>query len=166
MSSFDVVILIILVFCTVLGVYWGLIRQLLAIVGLLVGVALAGRYGSTVATWLSSFSAHEQLINVMGFFFVLISVSVATSLIASLLRLFAGLLFLGWIDHLVGGFLGLLQGVLVSAAALITFVTFPASQWELLVERSAFFGVLLPVCNLLAALLPEVFRIAVYTALR
>ncbi|MCG8348893.1 MAG: CvpA family protein [Chloroflexales bacterium] len=158
MNTLDMIVLIMLALFTALGVYWGLIRQVLSIVGLLVGVAMAGRYGPEVAAWLSSFSTSGQVIDIAGFIAVLVGVSAIASLIASLLRLFVGLLFLGWVDHLLGGILGLIQGLLASAAVLIALVTF--SVWQESVADSRLADALLWVGKPLTFLLPEIFRVA------
>lgn len=126
MSTLDIVLLAAIAFCGVMGIYWGFIRQALALVGLLAGVALAGRYGGRVADWLSSFIASEAVAQLLGFLFVMIAVSAAASLLATLIRRFVGLLFLGWLDHLIGGVLGLIQGALVVAVVLLAVALFPS----------------------------------------
>lgn len=119
MSTLDTVIVGVIVLCGLLGIYWGFIRQVLSVVGLLAGLVLAQRYGGRVADALASFSANQALVQVLGFVFVLLAVSAGVSLLATLLRRFVGLLFLGWLDHLIGGVLGVLQGALVSTVLLL-----------------------------------------------
>jgi membrane protein required for colicin V production len=165
MNSLDVTLLVGAGLFVLLGIYWGLIRQVLAIAGLLVGVGLAGRYGPSVAGWLSSFISDQQVAGIIGFVAVLLLVSALASLIASLLRLFVGLLFLGWVDHLLGGVLGLGQAVLAGTALLIGMVTFPAPAWMGAVDSSALAATLLHAGGALTALLPEMFGSAVRTFL-
>lgn len=119
MSTLDIVLLVVILFCGLLGIYWGVIRQVLSLVGLLAGIALAGRYGGRVADSLSSFVTSDMIAQVLGFVVVLIAVSASASLLATLLRRFVGLLFLGWLDHLIGGVLGLVQGALICAVILL-----------------------------------------------
>lgn len=157
MNELDYAILIGGALFTLLGIYWGLIRQVLSLVGLLVGIALAGRYGPEVATWLSSFIADPTVAGAIGFVAVLLFVSALASLAASWLRLFAGLLFLGWLDHLLGGLLGLLQAVLAAAAILIVMIVYPLPAWSGAVEGSALAGAVLRAGALLTPLLPEYF---------
>ncbi|NJN15801.1 MAG: CvpA family protein [Oscillochloris sp.] len=165
MNALDIGLLVGAGVFTLLGLYWGVIRQVLSIVGLLVGLVLAGRYGPDVAIWLSSFIADPLLAGVIGFIAVLILVSSIASLIASVLRLFVGLLFLGWLDHALGGALGLVQAVLAGVALLIAMVTFPLPAWDQLVAESQFAEALLRLSGPLTALLPEFFTIAVRAAL-
>jgi membrane protein required for colicin V production len=148
-----------------LGLYWGLIRQVLSIVGLVVGVIAAGRYGPDVAAWLSSFIADPTLAGAIGFLGVLLLVSALASLAASALRIFVGLLFLGWLDHLLGGLLGLVQAALAAGALLVMMVAFPLDLWSDAVATSALARPLLQIGGVFGGLLPEYFQAAVQAAL-
>lgn len=161
MNNLDIALLIMAGLFTLLGVYWGLIRQVLSIVGLLVGLAMAGRYGPDVGSWLSSFISDPLVTGIIGFVAVLVLVSAVVSLIASALRIFVGLLFLGWLDHLLGGVLGLVQAVIAGAALLIALVAFPAPAWSAAVESSMLAGVFLRLASPLTAMLPDFFGAAV-----
>lgn len=141
-----------------LGAYWGLIRQVIAVVGLVVGVALAGRHGPLVAMWLSSFIADPGAAGAVGFLSVLLLVSATASLAASLLRLFVGLLFMGWLDHLLGGLLGLVQALLAAAALVLVMHAYPLSLWSEALRASALAGPLLRLSAIYAPLLPDLFR--------
>ncbi|NNJ10052.1 CvpA family protein [Chloroflexales bacterium ZM16-3] len=161
MNGLDLTLLIGAGVFVLLGVYWGIIRQVLAIVGLVVGVGMAGRYGPAVADWLSSFITDPAVAGIIGFAAVLLLVSAVASLIASVLRIFVGLLFLGWMDHLLGGVLGLAQAALAGAALLIGLVAFPSPAWSAAVEGSTLAAGLLRVGGALTALLPAMFESAV-----
>src|SRR5512147_2496735 len=102
MNSVDIAIIVVVLLFGALGIYWGFIRQVLALAGLVAGVIFAGRYGASVADALSSFVSNDALARLLGFVLVVIGVSAAVSLLASLLHRFVGLLFLGWLDHLAG----------------------------------------------------------------
>jgi membrane protein required for colicin V production len=154
MNGLDYAILLGMGFFLIMGLYWGLIRQVLAIAGLVVGIIMAGRYGSTVADWLSSFIADPMLSGVLGFLGVLMLVSALASLVASLLHSFVGLLFLGWLDHLLGGLLGLVQAGIAAAVLLVAMVAFPLPFWTQAVANSRLADPLLQVGALFSGLLP------------
>jgi membrane protein required for colicin V production len=160
MNSIDIIITIVALLFGVLGVYWGLIRQVLALVGLIAGIVLASRYSGAVSDALSSFISNDMLALVLGFALVLIAVSSVASLLASLLRRFIGLLFLGWLDHLIGGLLGLLQGLLACTVILLVAATFPLSLWTPAVADSQFAPTLVRAFSFLLPLLPDSFHLA------
>jgi membrane protein required for colicin V production len=160
MHSIDIIIAIVALLFGALGVYWGLIRQVLALVGLIAGIVLAIRYSSAVGDALSSFVNNDTLALVLGFALVLIAVSSVTSLLASLLHRFVGLLFLGWLDHLIGGLLGLLQGLLACTVILLVAATFPLPLWMPAVADSQFAPALVGAFSFLLPLLPDSFHLA------
>jgi membrane protein required for colicin V production len=160
MSSVDTLIIIIILLSGALGIYWGFIRQVLALAGLIAGLVFASRYGASVADALSSFVANDTLVRVLGFGIVLIGVSAAASLLASLLRRFVGLLFLGWLDHLVGGLLGLIQGLMVCTIILLTAATFPLALWAPAIVDSQFAPAVVRAFSFLIPLLPDAFHVA------
>jgi membrane protein required for colicin V production len=160
MSSVDTIIVVVILLSGALGIYWGFIRQVLALAGLIAGLIFASRYGARAADALSSFVASDTLARVLGFAIVLIGVSAAASLLASLLRRFVGLLFLGWFDHLAGGLLGLLQGLLVCTIVLLVAATFPLALWAPAVADSRIAPVLVRAFSFLLPLLPDSFHVA------
>jgi membrane protein required for colicin V production len=160
MSSVDTLIVVVILLSGALGIYWGFIRQVLALAGLIAGLVFASRYGANVADALSSFVANDTLARVLGFGIVLIGVSAAASLLASLLRRFVGLLFLGWLDHLAGGLLGLIQGLMVCTIVLLTAATFPLMLWAPAITDSRFAPVIVRAFSFLLPLLPDAFHVA------
>ena len=129
MNTLDTLLVVVLVISTILGLYWGVIRQLLSVAGLIAGIVLATRYGGRVADSLSSFISNDMATQVLGFLFVLIAVSALASLLATILRRSVGLLFLGWADHLLGGVLGLFQGALACTVILMVVALAPSERF-------------------------------------
>lgn len=164
-NNFDLALLAMVAIFTILGLYWGLIRQVLALAGIIVGIILGGRYGSIVAGWLTSFVASEQVANAAGFILVVLFVSSIASLLASFLRIFAGLLFLGWLDHLLGALLGLVQAVIAGAVITIAMIVFPDPVWQNMLIGSRFAMLFIEAGSLLTGLLPPSFQIAVHAVL-
>jgi membrane protein required for colicin V production len=161
MNGLDTSIVVVVLLFGALGIYWGLIRQVLAVVGLIAGVILASRYGIVVADSLASFISSDAVASALGFVFVMVAVSAAASLLATLLRRFVGLLFLGWLDHLIGGLLGVFQGLLACAALVIVAATFPTELWMDSLSASQFAPLLTRVPGaLILMLLPEPFHFA------
>lgn len=162
MSTLDTVLVVVIVFCGLLGIYWGFIRQVLSVVGLLAGLVLASRYGGRVADWLSSFIINQTLVQALGFLLVLIAVSATVSLLATVLRRFVGLLFLGWLDHAIGGVLGLVQGVLLCTVILLVAAVFPTDAFATALAASRVAPQLVRVVgSLVLVFLPAPFHLAV-----
>jgi membrane protein required for colicin V production len=162
MSTLDTMLIVVILFCVLLGIYWGFIRQVLSVVGLIAGLVLASRYGERVADWLSSFMRSDTVAQALGFLIVLIAVSAAVSLLATLLRRFVGLLFLGWLDHLIGGMLGLVQGLLLSTVILLVAAVFPTAVFANALAESRIAPQLVRVIgSAVLVFLPAPFHLAV-----
>jgi membrane protein required for colicin V production len=162
MSTLDMVLIGVIVFCGLLGIYWGFIRQVLSVVGLVAGLVLASRYGGRVADGLSSFLTNDTVAQALGFLLVLIAVSALVSLLATLLRRFVGLLFLGWLDHLIGGVLGLVQGTLLCTVILLVAAVFPTDLFANALETSRVAPQLVRVVgSLVLVFLPAPFHLAI-----
>src|SRR5262245_11653847 len=166
MSTLDTAIVVVLVLSGALGIYWGFIRQVLSVVGLIAGLVLAGRYGGVIADWLSSYMNSVMMTQAIGFILVLVAVSATASLLATLLRRFVGLLFLGWLDHLIGGILGVVQGALACTTVLIVIAAFSSETWLEALMASRIAPLLLRTGGLvLLALLPAPLRVATQNVL-
>jgi membrane protein required for colicin V production len=136
MNAFDLGIILTLLVSGALGIYWGIIRQVLSIVGFVTGIVAGGRYGTLAADALSSFIAERVATEVLGFLLVFMLVSAGVSLLASLLHRFVGLLFLGWLDHLIGGLAGLVQGALLCAVFVLAAAAVPNERWSPVLAES------------------------------
>ncbi len=92
---------------------------------------------------------------VIAFILIMLSVSAAASLLASLLRNFMGLLFLGWLDHAIGAILGIVQGALLCAAILLVAQVFPDASWQPALQQSSLAPLLIATAGaLITPLLP------------
>ncbi len=160
MNGVDVFFLVVVVLFSLLGFYWGFIRQVLSLAGLLTGIVLASRYGTAVADSLTPFVRSGTVASPLGFIIVLLVVSVIASLLATMLRSFVGLLFLGWLDHLVGALLGLIQAVLLCTVLVAVAATFPNAIWADALRNSQFALGLLRAFGFVLALLPEPYHLA------
>ncbi len=130
MNAVDITILASLATSTIAGFFWGLIRQVIALVGLAGGLFLAGRYYADVASALhgadgKGLVADENWANIIAFVGILILFSLLIGVVGSVLRIVARLLFLGWLDRLLGALLGLLVALTLTMAMVVVATVFP-----------------------------------------
>ena len=129
MITVDLVIITIIVLFTTFGVYWGAIRQLLAVTGLLASIVVASRFAPRVADSLHGMIANDAVTMLIAVLLIMMAVSGSASLMASLIQRYCGLIALGWIDHVIGALLGALQAVLLSVMILLVMAAFPNQIW-------------------------------------
>ena len=71
MSWIDIVITVIVVITTVVGLRTGIIKAALSLVGVIVGVILAGRYSASLANQLT-FISSEEVARIVAFAIILV----------------------------------------------------------------------------------------------
>lgn len=110
MNWLDVVIIIVAVVFTFVGLSQGFIRTLFSVLGLVVGIVLAGRY--------HTFFGESDAAQIAAFIVVLVVVLLVANLLARVVRGVLGVLMLGSADKLLGGVFGLILGCLICGAVL------------------------------------------------
>ena len=155
MNGLDVLIGITLALGAYTGLRKGIVGMLLPLVGLVIGVYLAGRYYQTVAERV--FSSQASSMQIISFVLILLAFIFAASLAASLISRALSLILLGWLNGLLGGVLGLLLAMMAWGTLLAIILIFPALAPEGLIGDSFFAGLIVERFPLLLALLPEEF---------
>lgn len=130
MNLIDIIILASLSIGVLAGFFWGLIRQVIAVVGLIGGLIVAGKYYADLAAFLhgrdgNGLVADDNWAHIIAFVGILLLVSLAIGVIGSVLRVVARLLFLGWLDRLLGALLGLIIALTLTMALVVVSTVFP-----------------------------------------
>ncbi len=153
MNWLDIVLLVVLVLTAFLGLWKGIISMVIPIAGIVVGVILAGKYYSTVGGWLPiSDPEHAK----WAAYAIIIAIALILAVIlAYVLRRFLKLAFLGWVDRVFGGVLGLALGGLISAAVMAACLNF--GMGEGIIPESGIAKLFLDWLPAVLALLPPEF---------
>lgn len=154
MNWLDIVIIVVLAVGAFYGLKMGLIKALLSLVGLVLGIFLAGQFYEQVGGMLS-FIESEGVANGVGFAIILIVVMLAASIAAAILKWATNLIMLGWVNHLGGAVFGLFMGAMLCGSLLTLWANFMDPPQ--VVVDSAFSGFLLDGFPAVLALLPSEF---------
>lgn len=156
MNWLDWVLLVLLGLSFFWGLRRGFIGAFIPMVGLIVGVFLAGRLYEPLAVRL--FGSDEAIARIGAFLIIVAAVALVASLVARVLTHVVSLVMLGWVNRLAGGAFGLVMGG-VSLGALLAFVArFPLLGLEPVVRDSAVAAVLVDRFPLVLSLLPDEFN--------
>jgi len=118
----DIVIAVVLVVSIFMGLKAGLIRAVLSLVGLALGIFLAGRFYLSFAGVFSFLP--DAAARVVAYILIIILVMLVIALIAWLLDKVISAVMLGWINRLGGAVFGLLLGGLFCGAILAVWVKY------------------------------------------
>jgi len=123
----DVILLIILFITVILGLIKGLVRQLIGILAVVVGVILAMAYYPYVSQVIKPLFSNETLAQFLGFLFIFVITLILGWIIARLIsKAMRG--SLKFLNHLFGGGLGLIKGVLICGIIVFALLVFPVQK--------------------------------------
>jgi membrane protein required for colicin V production len=154
MNWLDIVLIVVIAVTAFMGLRMGLIKAVLSLVGMIVGVILAGLYYVPLSEQLS-FIPHEGAAKIIAFVIILVVVMVITSILATLLKWAASLVMLGWLNRIGGAVFGLVLGAIFCGALLATFAKF--LNIETVISESVLATVFLHYFPIVLALLPGEF---------
>jgi len=154
MNWLDIVILVLIAISTLLGLRTGIIKAALSLVGVIVGVILAGRYYVPLSEQFS-FISQAGVARTVAFAIILVGVMLLAAVLASLLKRVVFLVMLGWVNRLGGAIFGLAVGAIFCAAVLATWVGFLGAGDTII--QSIITPVLLDYFPVVLALLPSEF---------
>lgn len=114
-SSFDLVVLCIIVVFLARGLWIGFFRQLAALAALIGGYWLAAHFHEQIAPYVSRFIDDPKLIFLASVIAIFLASVLFFTLLGKLLRFGMEVTLLGWFDRLLGGLVGVVKGVVVCA---------------------------------------------------
>ncbi len=132
----DVLILIALALSAFSGLRSGFLRQVLALVGFVVGVyAALGNYAS-LAGRLGEWIENPGVASIVAFLLLLFAVWITFAFLGAAARQILKTMGLAWTDHLLGMLLGLATGLLVMVVLLLLLTRIPLPAASEIVSRS------------------------------
>ncbi len=123
----DAVVIAALVLSFGLGIFRGIVREILSLSSWIVSIWLAYLFGDNLAIVIVPWIESERLSSLIGYLVVFVAVLVLLSLVVALLFKLFRVVGLSGIDRLLGGLFGCLRGVVIVALLLFIAEWTPAS---------------------------------------
>jgi membrane protein required for colicin V production len=153
MNPLDWMLAALLVYSTIRAAMRGLVRELFALGGLLVGFVLACWYYRNVAEFLRGLVNSEPLADFCAFLLVASVVMIAATLVGTVIRRAATAVGLSPLDRLGGAAFGAARGLVLGVALLLAVTAFlPTAPW---VEGSKFSPYLLRASHAVSFVMPR-----------
>lgn len=128
MAWVDLVLLAVLALSVLLGLWRGLIYELMAILGWVVAYFACPHVAPWIAPWLPAERLGPTLLQALSLVLGFLAVLIVWGLSAKLLRALVHATPLSIADRLLGGGFGVLRGVLIALLAVVLVSMTPASQ--------------------------------------
>jgi membrane protein required for colicin V production len=124
MNGLDIAILCILGFTLIRGIMTGLVQSVSGVIGAVAGFYGAYFYYPVLAKFLGKWVEPGSVLNIASFFVIFCAVVIVVTIIGRLLKWVMKIVFLGWVDKLGGGLIGLLKGGIIVAVLVIALTSF------------------------------------------
>ena len=154
MNWLDIVIVIIAGLFGVKGLFKGAIKAAFDLAGLIVGIFLAGRCYQALADVFSP--GGSGWVAIAAYALILVATIVVASVIGLIVSKLIHVTMLGWLDRLIGFFLGVGMGSMLCVAALAIIIKYLPSI-DVIIAQAEVARFLMERFPLLLALLPEEF---------
>ena len=124
MNPFDILIIIVLGYSLVRGLFRGLVKELSSIIGVLGGFYAAYTYYKVLAGLLSRLIHDISYLNILSFLIIFCGVLIIVGVLGVIIKYLLNIAFLGWIDRIGGVVFGVLKGILIVSVLFITLTAF------------------------------------------
>ncbi len=124
MNPLDMVIVVIMAFCLIRGIFRGLVKEISSIVGVFAGFYAAYTYYGTIAQPLSRWISNTAYLNILSFLIVFCVLFILISVIGVIIKYVLNIAFLGWVDRICGAGFGIIKGLLIVSVILIPLASF------------------------------------------
>jgi membrane protein required for colicin V production len=124
MNPFDIIIIVILGYSLVRGLFRGLVKEISSIIGVFGGFYAGYTYYKTLGKLLSSIVHEAAYLNILSFLIIFCGVLIVVSVLGVIIKYLLNIAFLGWVDRIGGVVFGLAKGVLIVSVLFISLTAF------------------------------------------
>ncbi len=124
MNAFDILVVIIVAFCLIRGVFKGLIGEVSGIIGVVAAFYGAYTYYPLITVYGEKWIENAGFRNILAFFLIFCAILILVGLVSLLIRKFLNLVFLGWVDRTFGLIFGTAKGILIVSVIFIMITSF------------------------------------------
>jgi len=134
MNPLDLIIIIIMVFLIVRGIFRGFIREIASLAGVILGIWLANLYQPVMTDYLKVYLPSGKFLPIISFAVIFAIVLVLCNLAGWCLKMILKKTSLGWADRIFGASFSILKGIIVIYLAIIILTFFVPSKAPLITK--------------------------------
>jgi len=129
-SAVDWILLAVLGLSLLLGMWRGIVQEVLSLAGWVAAFYVSQMYAPMAAAWLPMEGSSQMLRYAAGFVAVFVAVLVATVLVSWVVKKLVSAVGLGPLDRLLGSLFGLMRGVVILLAVTVFVGMTPMRETE------------------------------------
>ena len=159
MNWLDVLLLLPLLLGLVRGLTRGAVFEVISLVIVVLGVCGARLWASMTSAWLlQQFAWPKAVCDVVSYVVIFLAIATALSIVAKLLTKLLHAIYLGWLNRIFGGVIGLLKyGIVVLFVVYVMNWTNQSYHWidnSQVVKTSVVYPQMVKICNTISRLVP------------
>jgi membrane protein required for colicin V production len=155
LNWFDILMLFVLFASVASGLKAGFARVTIGLIAAVVGLLFAFWFYKIPAAAIRPYLSSDTFAYILGFVFIFVVIAAVGGLAAMLLAGIFKWIGLSWMDHLLGGAVGLVRGAVVVAALVAAVVAFAPSPTPAFLNESSMLPYAESVASVIAAMAPR-----------
>jgi membrane protein required for colicin V production len=158
MNVLDYIILGLLAFFVVKGIFRGFFREISSLAGIIFGIWVGNHYHPQMANLLKTYIPLEKSLSLISFLLLFILVVIVFNLSGMLLHHFFKKLFIAWVDRGLGFGLALIKGIIISYLLIVLLIFFTPSKSPLIAKSTTARMVIVTYQSMSRLISPDLYK--------
>ena len=137
MNILDFIIIGLIAFFLIKGIFRGFFREIASLAGIICGLVIGNHYHPQMADYLKAYIPLERPLPLIGFIILFIAVIIGFHLFGLLLHSLFKRLLIGWFDRTLGICFALIKGIIVSYLLIVLLTFFVPSTSPLIASSKS-----------------------------
>ncbi|RLB86855.1 MAG: hypothetical protein DRH15_00490 [Deltaproteobacteria bacterium] len=134
MNSLDIIIICVMIFFIVRGIFRGILKEIMSLVGVIGGIWLANRFQPALTIQLRHFMPGIPLLPLVSFIIILVGVMIAASILGAILKSLSQKGPMGIIDRLFGAGLATAKALIITYLSIVLLTFFLPAKTPLIAK--------------------------------
>ena len=158
MNILDFIILGLITFFVIKGIFRGFFREISSLAGIIFGIWIGNHYHPQMANLLKAYIPLEKFLPLISIIILFISVVILFNLFGILLHHLFKRLFIGWFDRGLGIGFALIKGIIISYLLIVLLTFFMPSKSPLIAKSTAARTVIVTYQSMSRLISPDLYK--------
>ena len=158
MNVLDFVILGVITFLVIKGIFRGFFREISSLAGIIFGFLVGNHYHPQMAALLKPYIPLEKSLSLIGFIILFFLVLIFFNLLGILMHHLFKRLFIGWFDKSLGLGIALLKGIIICYLLIVLLTFFMPSSSPLIARSKAARLVIVSYQSMASLMSPDLYK--------
>lgn len=158
MNILDFIILGLITFFIIKGIFRGFFREISSLAGIIFGLLISNHYHPQMASFLKAYIPFEKSLPLISFIILFIFVVIFFNLSGVLLHHLFKKLLIGWLDRGLGIGIALIKGIIISYLLIVLLTFFMPSKSPLIAKSAAARMVIVTYQSMSRLISPDLYK--------